>query len=307
MPTRIRGAAARVSHPMTPRRTLLTGSLAGSALALAGCSPARVLNAWLPDDSHELIADLPYGGDPRQRLDVYRPTAPVPAAGHPVALFLYGGSWNSGARRDYRFVGEALASRGILTLVADYRLYPQVSYPDFLHDCAHALAHALGEARRFGGDPRRVFVMGHSAGAYNAAMLALDARWLAPLGLDPRHHLAGWVGLAGPYDFIPIVNPDVRPVFHHPNEPVDSQPIRYADRAAIPSFLGAATSDKLVDPQRNTAQLAQRLQRAGTAVTLRWYERASHVTLAGAFARPLRWVAPVLDDVEAFVKTTPAI
>ncbi len=292
---------------MSIRRTLLTGGLAGGALSLAGCSPARMLNAWLPSDSHVLISDLPYGDDPRQRLDVYQPTTPAPAAGHPTALFLYGGSWNSGSRQDYRFVGEALASRGILTLVADYRLYPQVSYPDFLHDCARALAYALGEARRLGGDTRRVFVMGHSAGAYNAAMLALDARWLAPLGLDPRRHLAGWIGLAGPYDFIPIVNPDVRPVFHHPNEPPDSQPIRYADRAAIPSLLGAATSDQLVDPQRNTAQLAQRLQRAGAAVTLRWYERANHVTLAGAFARPLRWIAPVLDDVEGFVKSTPAI
>lgn len=291
---------------MTIRRTLLTGGLAGGALALAGCSPARMLNAWLPGDTHTLTADVAYGDGPRQHLDIYRPRSPVPAGGYPVVLFFYGGSWNTGSRADYRFVGEALAAQGILALVADYRLYPQVRYPDFLHDCARALAYALREAPQLAGDVRRVFVMGHSAGAYNAAMLALDERWLAPLGLSPKQ-LSGWIGLAGPYDFIPVVNPDVRPVFHHPNEPPESQPIRYADRQAIRSFLGAARADSLVNPQRNTEQLAQRLQRAGTDVTLRWYERANHVTLAGAFARPLRWIAPVLDDVEHFVKTTPTL
>ncbi len=291
---------------MNIRRTLLTGGLAGGALTLAACSPTRVLNAWLPGDTHTLTADVAYGDDPRQRLDIYRPRSPAPAGGYPVVLFFYGGSWNTGSRADYRFVGEALAAQGLLALVADYRLYPQVRYPDFLHDCARALAYALREAPRLTGDARRVFVMGHSAGAYNAAMLALDERWLAPLNLSPKQ-LAGWIGLAGPYDFIPVVNPDVRPVFHHPNEPPESQPIRYADRPAIRSFLGAARADSLVNPQRNTEQLAQRLQRAGTDVTLRWYERANHVTLAGAFARPLRWIAPVLDDVEAFVKTTPAL
>lgn len=290
---------------MSTRRRWLTGGIASSALTLAACSPTRLINAWVPGDTHALTPDLAYGDGPRQRLDLYRPLTPAPVGGHPVVLFFYGGSWNTGSRGDYRFVGEALASRGVLTAVADYRLYPQVAYPDFLHDCAAALARTREEAPRFGGDPDRVFVMGHSAGAYNAAMLALDPRWLAPWRLSPRQ-LSGWIGLAGPYDFVPIVNRDVRPVFHHPDVPPDSQPIRYADQRGIRSFLAAARADALVNPQRNTEQLAQRLERAGTAVTLRWYERANHVTLAAAFARPLRWIAPVLDDVEAFVKTPTA-
>ncbi len=290
---------------MNPRRFLmLAGGLAGSALALVACSPTRALNTLLPSGTHTLLADREYGSDPRQRIDVYQPTTAAPSGGHPVVLFFYGGSWNTGSRADYRFVGEALASRGVNALVADYRLYPQVRYPDFLHDCARALAWTLRETPRLGGDARRVFVMGHSAGAYNAAMLALDARWLAAEGLSPQR-LAGWIGLAGPYDFVPIVNPDVRPVFHHPNVPPDSQPIRYADQRAVRSFLGAAPVDELVNPQRNTEQLAQRLQQGGTDVTLRWYARTNHVTLAGAFARPLRWLAPVLDDVTAFVIATP--
>lgn len=287
---------------MNARRTLFTAAgVLGSLVTLAACSPTRTLNALVPSDSHTLDPDVAYGDDARQRLDIYRPHSPAPANGWPVVLFFYGGSWSSGARRDYRFVGEALASRGVLTLVADYRLYPQVSYPDFVRDCALALAYTLRQARRWGGDPDRVHVMGHSAGAYNASMLALDPRWLAPHGASPQQ-LAGWIGLAGPYDFVPIVSPDIQPVFHYPDTPLDSQPIRHTEVRAIRSFLGAATSDALVDPVRNTARLAERLQQAGTDVTLRWYQRANHMTLAGAFARPLRWIAPVLDDVEAFVK-----
>jgi acetyl esterase/lipase len=272
-----------------------------TALALlAACAPTAVLNALAGHDSHVLSEGVAYGPLPRQRIDVYRPNAAAPAGGWPVVVFFYGGSWNRGERGDYRFVGEALASRGILTLVADYRLYPQVRYPDFLADSAQALAFGLREAPRLGGNPKRVFVMGHSAGAYNAAMLALDPRWLAATGHSPRE-LAGWVGLAGPYDFLPIRNPDVKPVFHHPDYPVGTQPLAYVRHDAPRSFLGAAASDDLIDPQRNTLGLAAGLQSAGAQVTLRLYGGVNHMTLAAAMAWPLRWMAPVLDDVAGFI------
>jgi acetyl esterase/lipase len=191
--------------------------------------------------------------------------------------------------------------------VADYRLHPEVRYPDFLVDCAQALAYGLDHARVLGGDPKRVFVVGHSAGGYNAAMLALDARWLRAAGHEPGE-LAGWAGLAGAYDFFPSDNPDVRPVFHHPNYPRGGQPIEHvqAHAQALPAFLGAARTDSLVDPRRNTVGLATRLQAAGAPVTLRLYDRVGHMTLVGAFAAPLRFLAPVLDDLVKFVDRTPA-
>ena len=227
-----------------------------------------------------------------------------PAAGWPVVVFIYGGSWNTGERAQYQFVGEALASRGVLTLVADYRLYPEVRYPDFLSDSAKALAYGLDQAARLGGDPKRVFVVGHSAGAYNAAMLALDARWLNALGHGPNE-LAGWIGLAGPYDFYPIVNPDAKPVFFYPHYPPNSQPIEFVTRDAPRSFLAAAVDDSLVNPQRNTQQMADKLKAVGVPVTIKLYPRASHTTLVGAFAWPLRWIAPVLQDVRTFIEVTP--
>jgi acetyl esterase/lipase len=220
-------------------------------------------------------------------------------------VFFPGGSWNRGERADYHFVGDALASRGVLTLVADYRLYPEVRYPDFLDDCALALAFGLQESARLGGDPKRVFVMGHSAGAYNAAMLAMDPRWLTRAGHAPSE-LAGWIGLAGPYDFLPMKNPDTQPVFFHPDYPAGSQPLAYALKDSPRAFLGAANSDDLIDPQRNTVGLATRLQAAGAQVQTRMYDRVNHVTLAAALAWPLRWLAPVLNDVVAFIEAPTA-
>ena len=293
---------------MTSRLTTLARAFSMAFAALlssAACSPLGTLNAVLPSSSYTFSPDVAYGPLMRQRLDIYRPSSPAPAAGWPLVVFFYGGSWNRGERADYKFAGEALASRGVLTLVADYRLYPEVRYPDFLKDSALALGYGLKEAARLGGDPKRVFVMGHSAGGYNAAMLALDARWLAEIGRKPSD-LAGFIGLAGPYEFLPMTNPDAQPVFFHPNYPPNTQPIDFASNAAPRTFLGAALRDSLIDPQRNTVAMATRLTAAGAPVTLKMYDGVSHITLVASLARPLRFLAPTLDDVVAFIDTSPA-
>lgn len=270
-----------------------------AALVVAACSPIAVLNAVAESNVSRVLSGIAYGGDPRQRLDLY-----VPAAGQgsfPVVLFFFGGSWNSGSRADYRFVGEALASRGIMVIIADYRLYPQVRYPDFLDDSALAAAWTIANVQTHGGDPKRIYVMGHSAGAYNAAMLALDPRWMAKVGASPAS-FAGWIGLAGPYDFLPISNPDVKPVFFYPDSPPDSQPLIYASAASPRAFLAAPQTDAIVNPERNTHQLADKLSAQGVAVTYKRYPRVGHVTLIATMSRPLRWLAPLLDDVDAFIR-----
>lgn len=267
------------------------------AAMLSACSTLDLVNSLVPDGTYTATLNLEYGPDPRNKLDVYQP---LDGSGYPVVVFFHGGSWTSGSREDYKFIGEALASQGILTVIAGFRLYPQVRYPDFLVDSAQAVAWVAREAPLYGGDPRRLFVMGHSSGAYNAAMLALDPRWLSSAGLAPTA-LAGWIGLAGPYDFLPMQDPESQPVFNHPDYPAGSQPIDYVSKSAPPTFLGAAASDDLVDPERNTKQLAEQLDAAGVPVTLRIYSQANHYTLIGAFARPLRGLEPVLEDVVEFV------
>ena len=272
-------------------------------LALGGCSPVQLLNALTPDSTYDKTTGIAYGDDPRQKLDVYVPHQPMPGA--PVVVFFYGGSWNSGSRVDYRFVGEALASKGIVTVVADYRLYPQVRYPLFLQDGAQAVAWTKAHIREFSGNPQRLYLMGHSSGGYNAAMLALDGELLASVGMSPRD-LQGWIGLAGPYDFLPIKNPEVRPVFFWPDSPAQSQPINHVSRGAPPALLIAASKDDLVNPTRNTGGLASKLREAGVPVQDLYYSRPNHITLVAALSRPLRQLAPVLDQVVGFITHTPA-
>ena len=271
------------------------------AALLAACSPIKVLNALTPSSTFTKTASIAYGDDPRQKLDIYRPLPEIPNA--PVVVFFYGGSWNSGSKDDYGFVGEALASRGIVVVIADYRLYPQVRYPAFLQDGAKAVAWTHQHIAEYGADLDQLYVMGHSSGAYNASMLALDARWLKDVGLAPSI-FKGWIGLAGPYDFLPIENPDVKPVFFFPDSPPESQPINHVSHAAPPSLLIASTDDNLVNPTRNTGGLAKKLSEAGVPVETFYFTKTSHATLVASIAKPLRWLAPVLDRVTAFIQAT---
>ena len=298
------------SPPQRDRLRLGLGTAALGALTtlLQACSPLNLVNVTSLGGAGERRTGISFGPLPRHQLDVYRPSGPVPPQGWPTVLFIYGGTWNRGERADYRFVGEALASEGLFTVIADYRLYPEVRWPDFLYDGALALRWVIDRGHKEDSpdglpiDSAKIYVMGHSAGAYNAAMLALDPRWLAPHGLAPTK-LAGWIGLAGPYDFLPVTEPDAKPVFFHPNYPAGTQPIELATAGAPRTFLGAARNDPLVNPTRSTVGLGTKLQALGVPTIVQVYDRVDHFTLIGSLARPLRWMAPVLKDVSRFVRT----
>ena len=288
--------AMSLLFPMTRR----TGLLGAAAALLAGCSGAQTLDALVPRGSYRGEVGIAYGADPRQRLDTYLPLHADGAT--PLVVFFYGGSWTRGDRADYRFVGEALAANGVACVIADYRLSPQVHWREILADCAAATRWAQLHAADLGAAADRLLVMGHSAGAYNAAMLALDARWLTAVGSTPDT-LAGWVGIAGPYDFLPIGDPETRQAFGWPDTPLDSQPIAHVTAAAPPTLLLAGARDTVVDPRRNTEGLAARLEQAHVPVEVRVFDRLNHATSVGAIAAPLHWLAPVRDVVLAFVRT----
>jgi acetyl esterase/lipase len=267
---------------------------------LVACSPLTVINALSSGSASRVTQAQSYGAGPRHKLDIYTPLAVKGPA--PVVVFFYGGNWTSGERADYAFVGHALASRGMVAVIADYRLYPEVRYPDFLEDAAQAVAWTIKEIARYGGDPTRLFVMGHSAGAYNAAMLALDGKWLARQGMTPAA-LRGWIGLAGPYDFMPIQNKTTRPVFFYPDTPPESQPINHVSAVAPPALLIAAEKDELVNPTRNTGGMARRLRAQGVPVTEQYFDKVGHITLVVSLSGPLRMLAPTLDTVARFIAT----
>ena len=272
--------------------------MACSAGTLVACSTTRLLNAVQPRGDVRVARDLRYQHGARGTLDVY-----VPHGAHglaPIVLFIYGGAWDSGSKAQYAFVGDALATAGCVTLIPDYRLYPQVRWPAFLQDNARALRWALGHAAQFGGNPDAVFLMGHSAGAYDALMLALDPRWLAAVGLDSRQ-LRGVIGLAGPYDFLPLKSPELQAIFGPPRGRAATQPINYVSGRDPPLFLATDAADRVVDPG-NTMRLAARVRAAGGTVVVHRYRHLNHALLLGVLGVPLRWLAPVRRDVVGFIR-----
>lgn len=278
------------------RRRGLLAAAAAAGLS-AGCSPADLLNATVSDADVSEMRDVRYAPGDRHTLDVYRPQST--GGGLPLVVFIYGGGWNAGDKGMYGFVARPLARRGMVVVVPDYRLSPQVAYPAFLQDNAAAVAWAFAHARELGADPGRIVLMGHSAGGFNVAMLGLDPEWLAAAGVD-RARLAGVVGLAGPYRFLPSADPDVIPVFGVDNTPAH-EPYAFADGRGPPMFLAAGTEDTIVMP-RNTTELAARIRERGGRVTSRLYPGVGHVGLITAFAPVFQGRAPVLDDVTAFVE-----
>lgn len=288
-------AAPQRPKLLLARRGLLT--LAAALPVVAACAPLDVLDAMLPHEDEVRSADVPYGPDVRHRLDVYRPAVGPRQA--PIVIFLYGGSWTEGERLQYRFVGESLAERGYLAIIPDYRLHPEGRFPGFLEDAAQVVAWAVANGAAHGGDPQRIFLMGHSAGAYNAVMVAADRHYLAKAGVD-RRAVKGVIGLAGPYDFKPEQYARTRLVFGHVENVAATQPIEVADSATPPMLLLHGAGDLVVDP-RHAERLAARLEALGVPVRTRLYRKAGHASILIALSALSLDKPPVLSDLDRFV------
>ena len=262
---------------------------------LSGCERLAFVAANVPTHFQHLSrsANLVYEAQGRQRLDVYAPPAATAA---PVILFLHGGGWNSGSKDEYRFIGATFAKQGWVTVVPDYRLYPKVRFPAFVEDAAAALAWTRAHAAEHGGDPERIFLVGHSAGAHIAMMLALDRTFLAA---QPPW-LKGVIGLAGPYDFLPFTRPYMNDVFGPPERFASSQPINFARADAPPLLLIHGLADTTVRP-RNSRNLAARISALGGSAELRLYEGVDHGDILAALSLPGRRRAPTLADIVRFV------
>lgn len=286
---------------MTMTRRWLIVASACIAATLAGCTglnTLNTLNTLTPGDGGvvQVARDMPFGSDARQQLDIY---APRTAARAPVVVFFYGGSWRDGSRRDYAFAARAIASRGFVVVVPDYRLVPQVGYPAFVEDGAAAVAWTTVNIGRHGGDPARIGVAGHSAGAYIALMLAVDPRWLARAGAAGAIKAA--VGIAGPYDFYPFEpGGAAQAAFGAFPDPRDTQPVTHASAAAPPVLLLTGDADTTVKP-RNAAALAAALAANGASATVRTYPGVGHIGIVVALSKPFRGKAPVLADTTTFL------
>lgn len=267
------------------------------ALLLGACTPLGAFNAFVPTDPGVRSAqNQPYGPGKRQSLDVFAPPGDVAKA--PVVVFLYGGSWQKGRRQDYAWAARALAAQGFLVVLPDYRLYPNVRFPAFVEDSAQAVRWAVDNAAQYGGDPSRIVIAGHSAGAYNAIMLGLDPRYLRAAGVDPGA-VRAVAGLAGPYDFLPLQGR--RQEIFGLGDLTATQPLNFVRAGSPPVFLATGEADHIVDP-RNTQVLAAGLRSAGAQVVSRTYPGIGHNEIMMMLARPFRGRAPVLDDLVGFFR-----
>ena len=282
---------------MTRRSALLS---ALSSAALFGCSPVGLLNgvSRLAGDSARLAASgVAFGYDPRLKLDVWAPSG-RPRQKLPVVVFFYGGGWVSGERGEYGFVGRAFAARGFVTVIADYRHVPDVRFPAFVEDAARAVRWVQDHIAEFGGDPRRIALSGHSAGAYIGAMLALDRHFLADAGVDPANIRAAAL-MSGPYDFYPFTEQRGRDALGAWPRPLETQPIHFVRRDAPPMLLMHGTADTVVRV-RNSQRLAAALTAAGASATLKLYPGKSHIDTVKSLSPLFRGSTSALADSIAF-------
>jgi acetyl esterase/lipase len=277
-------------------KRLASFAAAAIGFLLSACVP--IINLAVPRAGYAIKTDIAYGSDPRQKLDIYVPDGLTKPA--PVILFFYGGSWSSGSKDMYRAFGQAFASRGIVTVVADYRLYPQVKYPAFVQDGAEAFRFVHEQIAHYGGDPKRIFLAGHSAGAYIAVMLDSDLHYLKDARADPAW-VRGVIGIAGPYDFLPLTDPDLIDTFGGDNVR-ETQPIDHIDGKRAPMLLAHGTGDGTVNVS-NSRRMAKKLQSFGGDVTEIEYPGISHIGIILSLAPGFRGNTTLRDDITKFVMT----
>lgn len=308
MPVKILPARCRRENPgkafthtsrARPSAALCALIVLAGASALASCTKLDALDTVMPYDegASRIAGGVAYGAHARQKLDVYVPRDGATPA--PVVVFLYGGSWDSGRRQDYGFVGHAFASSGFVTVIPDYRRVPAVRYPTFVEDTAAAVRWVRDNIADYGGRAARVAVVGHSAGAYNAVMLGVDPAYTDPE--SPRYLPVDAVaGLAGPYAFLPLDTAATRKAFKGVDDLEATQPVRLVTEEGPPMFIATGSADTTVEP-RNAHALAERARAVGRPVTEHVYKGADHADILLALGRWFRHRAPVLDDLTHFL------
>jgi acetyl esterase/lipase len=281
-------------------RLLKLFSIFTSLFALVGCSKAAILNSIVPNDGYTVSKDIPYGRDPKQTLDIYMPDT---GSNGSVLVFFHGGSWQGGDKSLYKFVGQAFTSKGYTVVVPNYRVYPQVYFPAFVEDSAASIAWVHKHIGEYGGNPSRLFLSGHSAGAHIAMMVTLNGHYLQAVG-ENTHIIKGMLGLAGPYDFLPMSDLKIIELFSTANKDTDTQPITFVRHGAPPVLLLVGAKDDEVSPL-NSDHLAKSLKKHGNTVQEITYQDVGHIGIILSLAYGFRGKSPALEDMDKFMRSIP--
>lgn len=275
------------------------------AVAYSSAGTLNSVDALFPR-SHAvaLATSAQYGSDPAQKLEIWVPEGPPPASGWPLVAFIHGGSWQTGSPEDYRFVARTLGDHGYATALIGYRLLPEGRYPVMLQDSAAAVAWLHQHAANFRADGAHFALIGHSAGAYNALMLALDPKWLAHFNVPPSV-IQGAISMAGPADFYPFTSPSTKAAFGRVADPQITQPIHFARGTAVPLLLLHGTADESVKP-RNSRNLARAITVHGGVAAEQEFAGMTHAGIIMALAQPFGQTGEVLDPILTFLATVNA-
>jgi len=270
----------------------------GLAMFATGCSVLSVVSAFSPTGTANPVATEVFDAAHGLTLDIYKPKVSETEAPVPVVVFFYGGAWKDGSRQRYEFVASTLLEGDVMVVIPDYRLYPKVVFPAFVRDGAAAITWVQQNIGQYGGDPDNIFLMGHSSGAHIAALLYFDQRYLQNSGAALKP--CGFVGLAGPYDFLPLASPEMQSLFPE-QERAASQPVNFVTGEEGPVLLIHGLQDNRVKP-RNSQSLANTITESGGRVDMLLYEKAGHVRVLMGLAKSFRWVSPVAADTLRFIK-----
>ncbi len=275
----------------------------GTLVPLSSDQPSRDqaerTRAVQPFDDLAITRDVAYGPGARHRLDIYSPRAPGTGAPRPVVVFFYGGSWASGSKAGHAWVGATLARQGYVVVIPDYRIYPEARWPDFIEDNAAAVRWARDHAGAYGGDPASLVLMGHSAGAFDAASLAVDRRWLAAVGMEPQRDIMAVIGISGPYHLLPY-SCRMKWIYGAKDQWADARPINHADGKSPPMLLLIGDRDDAANP-RDSDQLAARIREHGGRAEVIHYPAFGHMDTLHAFLPPRGEPSPVLQAIDRFI------
>ncbi|MCF6189343.1 MAG: alpha/beta hydrolase [Cocleimonas sp.] len=276
-------------------------SLLVVTLILSSCSTSgtELLNSFAGSEGYTKVSNVKYGAYSQNTLDVYQPTtsASAPSKPKPVIVFFYGGCWGQCSdlkKSSYLFVAQSFASRGFTTVIADFRQYPAVNFATLMGDASNVMAWTSRNIARYGGDPRRIVVAGHSSGAHIAAMLALNPRYR-------QNGLRGFIGLAGPYDFLPLDEDYQRVIFNSANNYANSQPINFVTKQSPPLLILHGEKDTTVG-KHNAVNLSAKAKKKGVDHKLILYPSHSHTSILAALSRPLQGRTRVLTDMLTFIQ-----
>ena len=259
--------------------------------------PLAVFNLLMPKDPAQVIMrDIAYGQHQRQRYDLF---APLQGHHFPLLIFVHGGAWDSGGKDGYDFVGHAFASKGYLTALIDYRQVPDVQYPAFVEDTAKAVAHMRSEATKYDGDPSRVYLVGHSAGAYNIVQATLNPAFAADIG-----SIKAIAAMAGPFDFVPIQHPSIEKAFGKYQPLEDTQPRKFIRADQPPLLMLHGLDDDLVLPE-SYRDFYKAVKDSGAHVEFHEYPATNHISILGDLSRPFRHRSPTYETIIKFFEQFP--